>query len=168
LSDELPTKPKKQRMPVFEPSAEQRKIVWSLAGFQLTHTQLASLTFNPRTGKPISEMTLRKAFKQELAVAKTRVQQTILQKYFEALEAGTPWAVQWGLKFYCGYREDATISIAAGDSPDVNRTIVVVGVTPTKRPDDEGPPGFYYPGRDPDPPIPPRLTGPNVLDFKKT
>lgn len=51
----------------FDPTPAQRGRVAELVFAGLTEAQIASLLPNPATGKPITEKTLRKHFKRELA-----------------------------------------------------------------------------------------------------
>ena len=45
--------------PPFEPTKEQRRMVSILAGMGRPHKEIATLVVNPRTGKPIDDVTLR-------------------------------------------------------------------------------------------------------------
>jgi hypothetical protein len=59
--------------PPFEPTKEQRRIVSVLAGVGRPHKEIATLVVNPRTGKPIDDVTLRLRFAEELTQAKAKV-----------------------------------------------------------------------------------------------
>lgn len=52
--------------PPFQPTEDQRKQVELMVGLNLTHREIASLVFNPRTGKGISVNTLELHFRYEL------------------------------------------------------------------------------------------------------
>jgi hypothetical protein len=57
-----------------------------MAGFRLPHQDIAPVLETSRTA-------LEKAFREDLAAAKIKVQSTILTKSYEALEAGSWWAI---------------------------------------------------------------------------
>jgi hypothetical protein len=59
--------------PPFEPTKEQRRLVSVLAGMGRPHKEIATLVVNPRTGKPIDDVTLRLRFPEELCQAKAKV-----------------------------------------------------------------------------------------------
>jgi hypothetical protein len=50
----------------FKPTDEQRKLVESLAGYGITEVEISKLVVNPQTNAPISPVTLRKCFRDEL------------------------------------------------------------------------------------------------------
>jgi len=53
-------------MPKFEPTDEQRQTVERAAGFGLPQDKICQLVVSDRTGGPIDDDTLRKAFRAEL------------------------------------------------------------------------------------------------------
>src|SRR6516165_1814982 len=59
--------------PPFTPTKEQRRMVSVLAGMRRPHKEIATLVINPRTGKPIDDVTLRLRFPEELCQAKAKV-----------------------------------------------------------------------------------------------
>ena len=59
--------------PPFEPTKEQRRTVSILAGVGRPHKEIATLVINPRTGKPIDDVTLRLRFPEELCQAKAKL-----------------------------------------------------------------------------------------------
>jgi hypothetical protein len=59
--------------PPFEPTKEQRDVVSILAGLGRPHKEIATLVVNPRTRKPIDDVTLRLRFPEELRQAKAKV-----------------------------------------------------------------------------------------------
>jgi hypothetical protein len=68
--------------PPFEPTAADRKMVVTLAGYGLTQRQISFLVTNPGTGKPIDEKTLREHFREELDVGEAKGDMAILQSLF--------------------------------------------------------------------------------------
>jgi hypothetical protein len=54
--------------PPFEPTAEQREIVYNASGFGLPQTEICCPIKNPRAGKSIDQETAQ-AFRQELEEA---------------------------------------------------------------------------------------------------
>jgi hypothetical protein len=101
----------------FIPTPEQKRFVTLMAGAKMGWEQIRSVVRNPRTNKPISRAVLGRAFKDELATAKTKLQSTVLSKYYEALLRGDAWAIQWGLKHFWGFTDDnINIAINGGDS----------------------------------------------------
>ncbi len=61
----------------FEPTAEQRVLVEAMTGYGIPQQDIVTLIINPKTGKPINEVTLRDHFRPEinrgLAAANTKV-----------------------------------------------------------------------------------------------
>ncbi|HMF21069.1 MAG TPA: hypothetical protein VKG24_02960 [Pseudolabrys sp.] len=118
--------------PKFTATAEQRRFVIALAGSRLGHEQIRSVVRNPATDRPLSRATFARVFRNELATAKTRMQSVVISKYYEALARGDAWAIQWGLRHYCGFRDD-NISVAVGNAPSAEDTGIVVSfVRPTR------------------------------------
>lgn len=68
--------------PPFEPTAEQRKMVVTLAGYGLTQRQISFLVTNPTTGRAIDEKTLREHFREELDVGEAKGDMAVLQSLF--------------------------------------------------------------------------------------
>jgi hypothetical protein len=123
----------------FVPTPEQKRFVALMAGAKMGWEQIRSVVRNPRTNKPISRVVLGRAFKDELATAKTRLQSTVLSKYYEALMRGDAWAIQWGLKHFWGFRDgDVTLSLGGGDGESAADTgICVTFVKPTRWANDD-------------------------------
>ncbi len=68
--------------PAFRPSSEQRHTVEALAGFGLTREQIAGVTINRATGRPISPTTLEKHFRSELDRGRLKANVQVAQSLF--------------------------------------------------------------------------------------
>ena len=60
--------------PKFEPTQDQRSQVKQMKALGIPEDQICKTITNPRTGKPVSPMTLARAFARELASGATRRQ----------------------------------------------------------------------------------------------
>ena len=58
----------------FEPTAEQRDNVGAMVGYGMPLAKICRLIRNPKTGKPLSEPTLIKAFATEIATGRATVE----------------------------------------------------------------------------------------------
>jgi len=70
-------------MPPFRPTAEQRQQVELMAGLGMTQEEVAVVILNPRTGKGISDKTLREHFRQELATGRSKVKAKVAASLFK-------------------------------------------------------------------------------------
>jgi hypothetical protein len=57
----------------FVPTEDQRDMVRDLAGRAVRHEVICRVIVNPQTGRPISEPTLRRAFRSEIDAGQTLV-----------------------------------------------------------------------------------------------
>jgi hypothetical protein len=123
----------------FVPTPTERNFVTLLAGAKMGQEQIRGQIVNARSGRAISRATFARAFKAELATAKTRLQATVLSKYYEALMRGDAWAIQWGLRHWCGYHDNGlTLSIGDHDGPNaIDDGIQISFVRPTRDRDAE-------------------------------
>jgi hypothetical protein len=144
-------------MRAFVPTREQKSFVALMAGVKLNWNRIASVVINPRTQKPISLETLAKAFKDELATAKTRLQSTVMSKYYEALTNGEPWAIQFGLRHFLGFRnDDMAVSIGSGDETTSDAESHGIKVTFVKASWREDARGLWHDGKLIEPADPPK------------
>lgn len=74
---------KKGGMTAFEATPQQRANVEYLIGLGLTHIQIAGVVINPRTGKKISDTTLREHFRDELDVGATKLQIGVMKSLYQ-------------------------------------------------------------------------------------
>jgi hypothetical protein len=99
--------------PPFEPAAEHRSLVETVAGFGLLHRDICLLIVNPHTGKPVSEPTLRKNFKAELAVGAVKANAKVVQSlYQQATTKGNVTAAIWWTKCRMGWKETVRTEVA--------------------------------------------------------
>jgi hypothetical protein len=127
-------------MQPFTPSAEQRQFVAAMTGMRMTWEEIRLLVINPRTNEPISKETLQKAFAAELADGKAKLKRVISEKFRNALDNSDPWALQWGLKYINGWRDDG-VSVSVGATGDDGEkqvsSIQVSFVHPKRSADDD-------------------------------
>lgn len=74
--------PKKRGYKPWEPTTEEREKVAALAGYGLPEPQIALLTLNPKTGKPISNNTLRAHFAKDLESGRAKAGAQTFQTAF--------------------------------------------------------------------------------------
>ena len=100
----------KARMPMFVPTAEQRKLVEGLGGFGMRYDQISTLVINERTGKAISGMTLQKHFQTELTAGKAKadakVAMSLHKKACSDSHPGAVTACIWWTKARMGWKGD--------------------------------------------------------------
>jgi hypothetical protein len=101
---ERQNRPRSGGMPKFVPDQQQRVFVSGVAGL-MTWNEIATPIINPRTGQPISKETLQRAFADELKVATARRKAIIAQRFIERVEAGDWWAIKFGLRHICGWKD---------------------------------------------------------------
>ena len=98
-----------------------------MAGMRMSHGEIAGVIINPRTQKPIDDMTLRRAFATELAAAKAKIKSLVSTRFYEALLRGEQWAINFGLRHFLGYRnDDVKVSIGGGDYASAEDTGIEV------------------------------------------
>jgi hypothetical protein len=126
-------------MPVFEPTDQQRLFVAAMAGINMTHREIALLTLNPRTRKPIGVDTLEKHFAHELSAGPAQFKSLIGTRFMEKVQAGEQWAVQYGLRAVNKLldQQSSGIQITQGATEDKQvSSIEVHFVEPPPRNDD--------------------------------
>jgi len=119
------------KSPEFVPTAEDRARVTTYAGLGTPHDAIALLVFDPATGTPISERTLREAFEVELGQGPARANSSVAESLYK-MATGTggvkriPAAAIFWLKARAGWRE--TVNIEA----DIRAGVLVApaGVSP--------------------------------------
>lgn len=67
----------------FKPDEKQRLTVSIMAACGMPHAEIARQIINPDTGLPISEPTLRSAFRDDLAAGKSRANALVAQSLFK-------------------------------------------------------------------------------------
>lgn len=127
----------------FEPTQEQRNLVVALAAVGTPHKHICLEILRP-DGKPISEPTLRKAFREELDNGMQRANGKVVNVAYKMATAGTiPAMTIFWLKTRCGWKEPAQ---------DVNLSLTygqLVEQAMTKRPAPERPALTVVPKTDP-------------------
>lgn len=98
--------------PVFEPTAEHRTTVETVAGFGLIYRDICLLIINPHTGKPISEPTLRGKFKRELAVGTVKTNANVVKSLYTQATKGNVTAAIWWTKCRMGWKETVRTEVA--------------------------------------------------------
>jgi hypothetical protein len=78
------------RKPAFEPTDEQRNSVQTMAGHGIPHKEIALTVINPRTGRPIDDETLRKAFRYELDVGHVLANNKVVESLYKQALADCP------------------------------------------------------------------------------
>src|SRR6516165_6952538 len=116
--------------PPFEPTKEQRRTVSILAGVGRPHKEIATLVINPRTGKPIDDVTLGLRFPEELCQAKAKVSLILGTSLLGKAKAGDNGAIGMLARNHWGWdRPGATtmalsVPSANGDIGDDNKIII--------------------------------------------
>jgi hypothetical protein len=123
--------------PPFEPTKEQRRMVSILAGMGRPHKEIATLVINPRTGKPIDDVTLRLRFPEELCQAKAKVSLILGTSLLGKARAGDNGALGMLARNHWGWDRPRTtmalsVPSANGDIGDDN-TIIIEMVRARKR-----------------------------------
>jgi hypothetical protein len=90
--------------PTFNPTDEQRRQVENLAAFGVPVEQIVHLVLD-KAGKPISEKTLRKYFRTELATGHVKANAKIAKTLFEKAAAGDTTAMIFWLKTRARWKE---------------------------------------------------------------
>ncbi|MFM1990180.1 MAG: hypothetical protein RJA99_3137 [Pseudomonadota bacterium] len=113
----------------FTPTAHQRQMVKTLAGYGMREPEICELVLDAK-GQPISEKTLRKYFKRELGsghvTANSKVADTL---YRMATSGANVAATIFWMKTRARWRETDRLEITGGDA-DSNP--VAVAIVPAK------------------------------------
>ena len=130
---------KTTRMPVFEPTEQQRLFVAAMAGIRMTAREIALLVLNPRTNKSIDVDTLIKAFAYELEAGPSKFKSLIGTRFMEKVEAGEGWALQFGLRAINKLSDSdrASVTVTTPDTGPVVSGLQIEFVTPKRRDEDE-------------------------------
>lgn len=151
-------------MPAFVPDAQQRHVVGMLAGLRMPHHEICGLILNPRTGQPINQSTLAKAFRLELAAGKARMKAIIATRFIERVNNNDTNAILFGMRAIWGIRDDDpsfAMRVSAGDGKQTPFKIEFVTPRPGRWDDDEPRPAKLFPQTVP--PLPQRN---DVLDLQ--
>lgn len=105
-------KKKTRGKPAFEPTAVDRTMVETVAGFGLVYRDICLLIVNPQTGKPISEPTLRARFKAELAVGAVKANANVVKSLYTQATKGNVTAAIWWTKCRMGWKETVRTELA--------------------------------------------------------
>ena len=92
----------------FQPTRGDRQRVKKLVGFGLRQEEIAQLVVNRRTGRSISEATLRKHFAHELAVGASEANSKVAESLFRKATGDGPQSVTaaiWWTKCRMGWKE---------------------------------------------------------------
>lgn len=89
----------------FVPTEEQRTVVKMLAAIMTPQPEIAKAIINPETKKPISPVTLRTHFPEELENGAIQVKAFTVGKLFQLIQKGVPSAIFFFLKTKCGFKE---------------------------------------------------------------
>ncbi len=120
--------------PPFMPTKEQKNFVTVMVNMNMTWEEIASLIINPHTDKAIDKHTLQKAFGLELQTGRSRIKSVVGSKLYQALEAGEQWAINFGLRHFNKFQNEAT-SVTVSQSQGINAEDVGIQVSfirPTK------------------------------------
>lgn len=104
----------------FVPTDQDRKNVEALAGFGMSHNEIAKLILNPRTEEAICKQTLKDEFPRELNVGSTKANSKVAEALFKkATGQGTQsvTAAIWWTKCRMGWRGDALELTGAAGGP---------------------------------------------------
>lgn len=107
----------------FKPTPEQRKIVKELSGYGIPHADICRMViFNPQTGKPLDDKTLRLHFRRELDAGHVEANSEVAKSLFAQAKAGNVTAAIWWTKARMGWSEkiehggNLTFSISKSDA----------------------------------------------------
>lgn len=96
----------------FVPTAQDRGVVELCAGFGIPEDEVLRLVINPKTGRPISQNTLRKHFRAEVDRGRTTAKFKVIGGLFknattptETYPGGIPNAQIFWLKTQAGWKE---------------------------------------------------------------
>lgn len=107
---------KKAGRRAYEPTAAERRMVMQLSGMKVTYEQLRTIIISPYSNKPIAKRHFARIFARELAEGRIRLKQLITNKFYEALEAGAPWAIRLGLRNNLGWSFEGSQPLEIADN----------------------------------------------------
>lgn len=111
----------------FQPTKEQRELVKALTGFGIPQDQICMLVENSDTGKPISEPTLRSAFRKEIDTGKATADAQVarnLHKLACGSGSGAVSAAIWWTKTRMGWKETQKIEHSGPDGGAIQQESV--------------------------------------------
>ena len=73
----------------FHPTEDQKKLVDQLAGYGIPEADIARLVINPKSKEPISPVTLRKHFRDELDTGHVRANEKVVGALLKNATTGT-------------------------------------------------------------------------------
>jgi hypothetical protein len=114
-------------MPAFKPTDEQRRIVEGMSGFGIKHADICQLVINPRTGKPLDPMCLRKHFRSELDTGHVKANAAVAKSLYNQALAGNVTAAIWWTKARMNWSETAKIEHAGKDGTPIVPVINLLG-----------------------------------------
>ena len=113
-----PKKRKSAGRPPFEPTAEDRKRVEALAGYGFRQEEICLVIFNPTTGEPIGEKTLRRRFVAELRTGGLKANALVAESLFKRATAskadsrpGDAACAIWWTKIRMGWKERTVVEV---------------------------------------------------------
>jgi hypothetical protein len=103
--------PRRHGKPPFVPTDDQRRLVAGMASVRMSQEEMRQILWNPHTGKPLTKSTLIKHFRRELTEGASKLRAVLGQRWLDLIyskDDRVAWhAVEFGLKYICGYRDDA-------------------------------------------------------------
>ncbi len=109
----------------FVPTSEHRAQIEALAAYGIPQTAMCSLIVNPRTGRPISESTLRKHFRDELESGLWKAVASVASCLYEMTTSPGPYqaaACQFFLKTRARWRETDRMEVTGVDGAPISTT----------------------------------------------
>jgi len=103
----------------FQPTPEQRGTVQQLAAFGLRHADIPMFVKNSQ-GKPISEPTLLRAFKAELATGKLKANVKVAQTLYKKALAGDTSSMIFWLKSQAGWKDTSRIEMTGSNGGPIH------------------------------------------------
>jgi hypothetical protein len=106
--------------PAFAPTEAQRRKVKLMVGSGIREAEICNILINPQTNKPISEPTLRKAFRAEINNGQVTANSLVAASLFEQATAGrdpkarVTAAIFW-LKCRAGWKETNVLEHVGND-----------------------------------------------------
>jgi hypothetical protein len=111
---------KKPGMPVFKPTAEQRKQVMMFAAFGIPQEEMCKLVINSRTNAPIGHKAFEKHFRTELDEGLLRANSFVAGKLFELIRKGHPASIFFWLKTRARWRETNNLALQNPDGTPID------------------------------------------------
>jgi hypothetical protein len=119
--------------PAFEPNESERRMVRLAVGFGIPHIRICQAILNPRTGKPIDEKTLRKAFAEEIRMGAFEMDMIASSAMAQQIKAGAGWAIMFYMKNRMRWADRESLELTGKDGGPVDHDIRVEFVRAPKR-----------------------------------